>query len=80
MRHVVMPQAFRIIIPPPGNSVNGLLKTTSVTSVIGMEELVGRTQILIQEGSLVLKLFLVEALYHLVMTTCWDIAQKRLET
>ncbi len=79
MRHVVMPQAFRIIIPPLGNSVNGLLKTTSVTSVISMEELLRRTQILIQEKFLVLELFLVAALYYLVMTTCWDFVQRRLE-
>ena len=63
MRYVVMPQAFRIIIPPLGNSVNGLLKTTSVTSVISMEELLRRTQILIQEKFLVLELFLAPSLY-----------------
>ncbi len=44
MRHIVMPQAFKVIIPPLGNSVNGLLKTTSVTSVISMEELLRRTR------------------------------------
>jgi polar amino acid transport system permease protein len=79
MRHVVMPQAFRIIIPPLGNSVNGLLKTTSVTSVISMEELLRRTQILIQEKFLVLELFLVAALYYLAMTTVWELVQRRLE-
>ena len=49
MAHVVLPQAIRIIVPALGNSVNGLLKTTSVTSVISMEELLRKTQILIQE-------------------------------
>ena len=66
MGFVVMPQATRIIIPPLGNSVNGLLKTTSVTSVISMEELLRRTQILIQEKFLVLELFAVAALYYLL--------------
>ncbi|MGA1327011.1 MAG: amino acid ABC transporter permease [Rubrivivax sp.] len=79
MMYVVMPQAIRIIIPALGNSVNGLLKTTSVTSVISMEELLRRTQILIQEKFLVLELFTVAALYYLLMTSVWDIVQRRIE-
>src|SRR5947209_5233048 len=43
-RLVVMPQALRVIIPPLGNSVNGLLKTTSIASVISMEEVLRRGQ------------------------------------
>ncbi len=61
MRYIIMPQAFKVIIPPLGNSVNGLLKTTSVTSVISMEELLRRTQVLIQEKFMVLELFAVAA-------------------
>ena len=79
MGYVVMPQATRIIIPPLGNSVNGLLKTTSITSVISMEELLRRTQILIQEKFLVLELFAVAAIYYLILTTLWDLVQRRIE-
>ncbi|WP_417803779.1 amino acid ABC transporter permease [Thalassospira lucentensis] len=79
MRHIVMPQAFKIIIPPLGNSVNGLLKTTSVTSVISMEELLRRTQVLIQEKFMVLELFAVAAIYYLLLTTVWDFVQRRIE-
>jgi polar amino acid transport system permease protein len=78
-RLVIWPQAMRVIIPPLGNSVNGLLKTTSVASVISMEELLRRTQILIQERFLVLELFVVAALYYLLMTTAWELVQRRLE-
>ena len=56
MRQVVMPLATRIIVPPLGKSVIGLLKNASVTSVISMEELLRRTQTLIQKKSLVLKI------------------------
>lgn len=79
MRHIVMPQAFKVIIPPLGNSVNGLLKTTSVTSVISMEELLRRTQVLIQEKFMVLELFAVAAIYYLLLTTLWDLVQRRIE-
>jgi polar amino acid transport system permease protein len=78
-RTITWPQALRIIIPPLGNSVNGLLKTTSVASVISMEELLRRTQILIQEKFLVLELFLAAAAWYLVMTSIWDLVQRRLE-
>ncbi|WP_341895773.1 amino acid ABC transporter permease [Ferrovibrio terrae] len=80
MIYIVLPQATRIIIPALGNSVNGLLKTTSVTSVISMEELLRTTQILIQEKFLVLELFTVAALYYLLMTSIWDVIQRRIET
>jgi len=79
MRHIVMPQAFKVIIPPLGNSVNGLLKTTSVTSVISMEELLRRTQVLIQERFMVLELFAVAAIYYLLLTTLWDFFQRYIE-
>lgn len=79
MRYIVAPQAARIIIPPLGNSVNGCLKTTSIASVISMEELLRRTQVLIQEKFLVLELFTVAALYYLVMTSVWDVFQRRIE-
>ena len=79
MRYVVAPQAFRIIIPPLGNSVNGVLKTTSVASVISMEELLRRTQVLIQEKLMVLELFAVAAIYYLLLTTAWDFVQRRIE-
>lgn len=77
--YIVAPQAVRIILPALGNSVNGLLKTTSITSVISMEELLRRTQVLIQEKFLVLELFIVAAIYYLIMTTAWDLIQRRIE-
>jgi polar amino acid transport system permease protein len=79
MMYVVLPQAIRIIIPALGNSINGLLKTTSITSVISMEELLRKTQILIQEKFLVLELFSVAAIYYLLLTSLWDVIQRRIE-
>lgn len=80
MRVVVMPQAARVIIPPLGNNFNGLLKTTSLVSVISMEELLRRSQMLIQLEFRVLEIFLVAALYYLTLTTLWGGVQRRLET
>lgn len=78
-RLVVFPQALRVIIPPLGNSVNGLLKTTSIASVISMEELLRRGQILMQQRFEVLEIFMVVAIIYLTMTTAWDWVQRRIE-
>ncbi|HSI02497.1 MAG TPA: amino acid ABC transporter permease [Reyranella sp.] len=78
-RMVVLPQALRVIIPPLGNSVNGLLKTTSIASVISMEEVLRRGQILMQQKFQVLEVFMVVAILYLAMTTCWDLVQRRIE-
>ena len=76
---VTLPQAFRIIIPPLGNSVNGLLKATSITSVISMEELMRRSQMIMQLKFDVLEVYCVAAVYYLALTTLWDVVQRALE-
>jgi len=35
MRRIILPQAARVIIPPLGNDFNGMLKNTTLVSVIG---------------------------------------------
>ncbi len=76
---ILLPQAFRLMIPPLGNSVNGLLKATSITSVISMEELMRRSQMLMQEKFDVLEVFCCAAVIYLVMTTVWTLFQRQLE-
>ncbi len=79
MRVIVLPQATRIIIPPLGNAFNGLMKTSSLASVISMEELLRRTKLLVQVQFKVLEIFIVAAIYYLVLTTIWGVIQNRLE-
>ena len=74
-----MPQVARVIIPPIGNSLNGLLKATSLASVISLEELMRRSQVLMQEKFEVLELYCVAAVYYLVLTSLWNLVQVRLE-
>ena len=79
MRLVVLPQAMRIIVPPLGNAFNGLMKTSSLASVISMTELLRRTELLIQVQFKVLEIFTDAAIYYLVMTTVWGLVQRRIE-
>lgn len=39
MRHIVLPQAMRIVLPPVGNQMIGMLKTSALVSVVAVEEL-----------------------------------------
>ncbi len=79
MRLVVLPQAMRIIVPPLGNAFNGLMKTSSLASVISMEELLRRTELLIQVQFKVLEIFVDAAIYYLLLTTVWGFVQRRIE-
>ncbi|HHZ16663.1 MAG TPA: amino acid ABC transporter permease [Peptococcaceae bacterium] len=47
MRYVILPQAFKRIIPPLGNEFIAMLKDTSLLSVIGIEELTRKGQLFI---------------------------------
>ena len=79
LRMVLLPQATRIILPALGNSVNGLLKATSIASVISMEELMRRSEMIMQVKFDVLEVFAAAAVMYLVLTTMWDQVQRRLE-
>jgi polar amino acid transport system permease protein len=79
LHKVLLPQATRIILPAVGNSVNGLLKATSIASVISMEELMRRSEMVMQVKFDVLEVFAAAAVDYLVLTTLWDQVQRRLE-
>ncbi len=76
---VLLPQALRQMVPALGNSVNGLLKATSLTSVISVEELMRRSQMVMQVRFDVLEVFAVAAVYYLAMTTAWGWVQRLIE-
>jgi polar amino acid transport system permease protein len=79
MYYVILPQATRTIIPPLGTQFNGMLKTTSLASVISMEELMRSAQMLAQINFRVLEVYLVAALWYLVLVSIWGLIQTRIE-
>ena len=79
MRRIVLPQAARIILPPFGNEFNGLMKSTTLISVIGATELFNAYE---QVNSILFRpfeLFLAVSFYYLAFTLLWDLVQRRLE-
>ncbi|WP_422446945.1 amino acid ABC transporter permease [Thermoanaerobacterium sp. DL9XJH110] len=68
MRYVILPQAFKKMIPPLGNEFVTLLKNSSMATAIGFQELTRRGQIV---GSITYKPFeplITVAAFYLIMT------------
>jgi polar amino acid transport system permease protein len=79
MRRIVIPQAARVIIPPLGNEFNNMLKTTSLASVIGLQELTGTAEIYGSQAFIQFELLIVATFWYLVLTTIWGYAQQWIE-
>ena len=65
---IILPQAFRRILPPLGNEFIALLKDSSLVSVIALEELVRKGQIIIGRTFRPFEVWLAVAVIYFVMT------------
>ena len=79
MRRVVLPQAMRVIIPPTGNEFISMLKTSSLASVVLLEELLRVSQNIYSSNLKNLELLIVASIWYLVLTTVASIGQYYLE-
>ena len=68
MRYIILPQAFKHVIPPLGNEFISMTKETSLVSVIGFEELTRRGQLIIAKTYGSFEIWRTCAFIHLVMT------------
>lgn len=68
MRYVIFPQAIRRIIPPLGNEFIALLKDSSLVSVIALEELLRKGQVVITRTFRPFEVYTVIAILYLIMT------------
>jgi polar amino acid transport system permease protein len=80
MRRTVLPQAMRVIIPPTGNEVISMLKTTSlVTAVPYTLDLYGRARDIAGVNFEPIPLLMVAATWYLVITSILMVGQFYLE-
>ena len=79
MRWIIVPQSLRVMVPPLGNSFNGMMKTTSVLSVIGVSEMFLVTQSISSYTFHTFEIFIVAAIYYLALTTIWTFIQADIE-
>ncbi len=68
MRHVVLPQAFRIVLPPMGNEFIALLKDSSLVSVVAVSDLTRRGREFMAANFNPIEVWSMVALLYLIMT------------
>lgn len=79
-RYVILPQSFRIILPPILNDLVAMIKDTSLVYVIGVRELtavalgVGKARLMVPQ------MLVVAAAFYLVVSLAADALGRRLET
>ncbi|GAN95227.1 inner membrane amino-acid ABC transporter permease protein YecS [Komagataeibacter europaeus] len=78
-RHVIFPQALRIALPPTINEFISLLKTTSLASVISLQELLAVTQIQVARTFEFTEYYAAALVYYLAMVFFFLFLQKRVE-
>ena len=69
LRHVILPQAYRIVIPSWTNEFCSLTKSTAVLSFVGLMDLVGAGRSIIFQTMEILPVWIVIALIYLVWIT-----------
>ncbi|OFI38452.1 ABC transporter permease [Arthrobacter sp. SW1] len=79
MRRIILPQAMRVIIPPVGNEVIGMLKTTSLASAIGVTEILAEAQHIYFVNNRIMELLIVCAVWYLGAVSVLSIGQYYLE-
>jgi polar amino acid transport system permease protein len=76
---IVLRQAIRGIIPPTGNQTIGMLKTTSLVSVISLSELLYSVQSIYNENFKTISLLIVASIWYLVIGTVLSVVQYTVE-
>jgi polar amino acid transport system permease protein len=79
MRRVVLPQAFRVIVPPLGNEFNSMLKNSALASTAGVYELFGLSASQGRATGAWLSYMIIAVVWYLVMTTIWGLIQRQIE-
>lgn len=78
MRRIVLPQVFRIILPPVSNETITLVKDTSLIYVLAMNDLLRTTRNLVQRDFSITP-FLVAGVFYLLMTLVLTYGFNKLE-
>lgn len=79
MRRIVLPQAMRVVIPPTGNQVISMLKSSSLVSVTSLPELLYASQLIYQQNFQTIPLLIVASIWYLIVTSILSVGQYYLE-
>jgi polar amino acid transport system permease protein len=78
MRRIILPQVFKIILPPVSNETITLVKDTSLIYVLAMNDLLRTTRNLVQRDFNIMP-FVVAAVFYLVMSMVLTYGFNKLE-
>jgi polar amino acid transport system permease protein len=79
MWRIVLPQAFRIVIPAIGNDFVAMLKDSSLVSILAVEELLFRSQLVGRQNFRSLEALIIAAAVYWILTMVFSYFQQRLE-
>ena len=79
LRRIVVPQAMRVIVPPTGNEVINMLKTTSLVAAVQFSELFRYAQDIGQASGAPVEMYFLAAAWYLIMTSVLSVGQYYLE-
>jgi polar amino acid transport system permease protein len=78
-RRIILPQAFRIVIPPIGNEFIAMMKDSSLVSIMAVQELTWRANKVGRQYFRGMETFLIAAAFYWVLTVIFQLLQGRLE-
>ncbi|MGW3511372.1 amino acid ABC transporter permease [Streptomyces sp. NPDC000994] len=79
MFRIILPQAMKVIIPPTGSQTIGMLKMSSLASVITVVELLHSVQLIYASTYDTIPLLIVASLWYLVVTSILTVGQYYVE-
>ena len=79
LRRIVIPQAMRVIVPPTGNEVINMLKTTSLVSAVQFADLFKEAQDIGQNAGSTVEMYFLAAAWYLIMTSILSVGQYYIE-
>ncbi|CAL9580247.1 amino acid ABC transporter permease [Streptomyces griseomycini] len=79
LRRIVIPQAMRVIVPPTGNEVINMLKTTSLVSAVQYYDLFKQAQDIGQSAGSPVEMYFLAAAWYLIMTSILSVGQYYIE-
>jgi polar amino acid transport system permease protein len=78
-RVIILPQAMKAIVPPTGNQVIGMLKFTSLASIVALPELMHSVESICTRTFETIPLLIVAALWYLILVSVLSIGQYFIE-
>jgi polar amino acid transport system permease protein len=79
LKRIILPQAMRVVIPPLGNEFIGMIKLTSLASVIQYSEVLHNAENIYYANSRVIELLIVAGIWYLAIVSVLTPLQMLLE-